>query len=110
MDTFAGWPAVAAIGLMLLGLAMTACRIAVRGLFGALSVAVLSFPVMWLLAKFVFGDVSRYLPAAIFSDGADGKDQIIIASILCTILGGVIIAAGAVWLLRRIDGLTTRKP
>lgn len=104
-----GWGAVAAIGLVLLVLTMAACRLAVRGLWSTLAVAALSFPAMWLLVKYVFGDVSRYLPAAAFSEGADGKDQIIIASILCTILGGVIVAACIVWLLRRLDGLTASR-
>lgn len=108
-DILTGWAAVAAVGLVLLVLTIAACGIAVRGLFSTLAVAALSFPAMWLLARYVFGDVSRYLPVTTFSEGADGKDQVIVASILCTILGGVIAAACLVWLLTRLDGVLNRR-
>jgi hypothetical protein len=104
-----GWGAVTASAVVLLVLAVTACIAAMRGPLSALATAALSFPAMWLLAKHVFGDASVYFPDGTFSEGADGKDQIIIVSVLCTILGGVILAAGAVWLLRRLDGLVNSR-
>jgi hypothetical protein len=42
---------------------------------------------------FVTGDVSRFLPGAIWSDGSDGKDQIVVASAASTILLAVVAAA-----------------
>ncbi len=106
---FSGWGAVAAIALVLISLVAAACASAIRGSFSTLAVAVLSFPAMWLLSRYVFGDASVYFPYGTFSSGAEGKDQIIIVSILCTILGGVFLAAGTVWLLRRLDAVLNRK-
>jgi hypothetical protein len=58
-------------------------------------------PVIILLAALLFpivateltGDVSYYLPARTFSEGIDGKDQIVLASAVATILISVILAA-----------------
>lgn len=98
-----GWSAVAAIALVLIVLAVAACVAAMRGIFSTLATAGFSFPAMWLLAKYVFGDASVYLPHGMFS-GADGKDQIIIVSILCTVLGGIILSAGFVWITGWVSG------
>ena len=60
---------------------------------------------MPLLATTAFADVSRFLPAGMFSDGLAGKDQIIFASVFCTLFGALILAAlvvGAVSKLIRI--------
>lgn len=91
-----GWGAVVAVALVLLALTVAACFVAMRELFSTLAVAMLGFPAMWLLARYAFGDASIYFPRGTFSDGADGKDQIIIVSILCTVLGGVILSAAFV--------------
>ena len=104
-----GWGAVTVSAVVLLVLTVAVCIAAMRGLFSTLTTAALSFPAMWLLAKHVFGDASVYFPGGTFSEGADGKDQIIIVSVLCTILGGVIVAACVVLLLRRLDGLMNRR-
>lgn len=98
-----GWGAVAAIALALFALTVAACVAAMRGLFTTLAVAALAFPAMWLLARYVFGDASVYFPRGMFSDGADGKDQIIVVSILCTVLGGIAIAACLTWVIARLD-------
>ena len=45
-----------------------------------------------LVASRITGDVSRYLPAGTFSDGSDGKDQIVLASVAATILIAILIA------------------
>jgi hypothetical protein len=45
------------------------------------------------VARWLTGDVSAYLPERTFSDGADGKDQIVIASAIATILVAIILAA-----------------
>ena len=104
-----GWGAVTASAIVLLALTVAACLLAMRSLFSTLATVVLSFPAMWLLAKHVFGDASVYFPGGTFPAGAHGKDQIIIVSILCTTLGGVIVAACIVWLLRQLDALANRR-
>jgi hypothetical protein len=50
----------------------------------------------------VTGDISRWLPSGIWSDGFDGKDQIIIASAASTILIPLVLAAGAVCAVKRM--------
>jgi len=99
-----GWGAVIAGGVVLLGLAAMAVflvvRFAVRGWKSGLAIALVSLPLMPLLATHVFGDVSRYVPASVFSDGPGGKDQIVVASALSTVCSAVILAAiivGIVW-------------
>jgi len=56
------------------------------------ALATLLFP---LVAIQISGDVSRYLPTGTFSEGADGKDQIVLASARATALIAVILAACA---------------
>jgi hypothetical protein len=48
----------------------------------------------------VTGDVSRYLPDAIWSDGSDSEEQIIHASAASTILLPLIVSALAVYLCK----------
>lgn len=101
-----GWTAVAATALFLSALTVAACRIAIRGLGSTLAVTALSFPAMWLLARHVFGDASVYFPQNTFSNGAHGK--VIVVSILCTVLGGIMVAAVIVGILRRLDRVLNR--
>ena len=56
-------------------------------------IAILLFP---LTATYLTGDVSRWLPAGTFAAGADGKDQIVVASALATILAALLLAT-LVW-------------
>ncbi|HEY1472650.1 MAG TPA: hypothetical protein VGF53_01045 [Pseudolabrys sp.] len=60
-----------------------------------LAIVALAVPLIPLLAASITGDVSRCLPAWIFSEGADGKDQIVIASAAATIMLALILAACA---------------
>jgi hypothetical protein len=107
-SVLSGWSAVGAIALILILLTIASCLSAMRGLISTLAVTVLTFPAMWLLACYAFGDASIYFPRGTFSEGADGKDQIVIVSILCTVLGGIIGAACCVWLIHRIDSALGR--
>lgn len=59
--------------------------------------AVLVRPVL----KTFTGDLSAHLPYGIWSDGFDGKDQIILASIASTILIPLVLASGAVYAVKR---------
>ena len=45
------------------------------------------------VAGWLTGDVSVYLPPRTFSDGTEGKDQIVVASAVATILIAIILAA-----------------
>lgn len=98
-----GWITVAALVLGFAVLAFAASASAMRDLPRSLAVLLLSLPATALLATTVLGDISRYLPPQAFSDGFDGLNQIIVASALCSILGGVALSAATVcavsWLL-----------
>ena len=61
--------------------------------FVILGLAIALFP---LVARWLTGDLSRYLPGGIFFGGADGKDQIALASAVATILVAIMLAAG-IW-------------
>jgi hypothetical protein len=92
-----GWVTVAAIGLVLLAVAVLAIRIGARRWWDYPIIAVLTVLLFPFLERTITGDVSRYTPPGAFSEGGAGKDQIIIASVLATILGGVILAACMLW-------------
>jgi hypothetical protein len=53
-------------------------------------------------ALHITGDVSRYLPAAIWSDGSEGKDQVIYASAASAILLPLIVSAITVCVFKQI--------
>jgi hypothetical protein len=75
-------------------------------------IALAAVPLVPLLASTVTGDVSRYLPAPLFSDDAAGKDEVIVASAVATVLLSVMLAAGvfaagkALWRRRSAARLT----
>jgi hypothetical protein len=50
----------------------------------------------------VTGDISAWLPNGIWSDGFDGKGEIIIASVASSILIPLVLAAGTVYGVRRL--------
>jgi hypothetical protein len=82
-------------GLVLLALtAFVVWRTASRPwhLIPIVALALVFLPVT---ATFLTGDVSRYLPRAMFSDGAAGKDQVVLASVAASILVASILAACA---------------
>jgi hypothetical protein len=92
-----GWATVAAIGLVLLVIAVLAIRAGARRWWDYPIIAGLTLVQFPWLADTITGDISRYVPQEAFSEGSVGKDQIIIASIVSTILVGVILAACLVW-------------
>jgi len=65
-------------------------------------IALLTVPFFPLLAITVTGDMSRYLPATVFSNGASGKDQIVVVSALTTLLFAVMLAAITVYVLKAL--------
>lgn len=96
-----GWPAVALIILMQIAAAVLLARIAARRWWDYLVIAVLTAALVRPTEHYVTGDISRYLPYAIWSDGSEGKDQIIYASAASTILLPLLVSAFAVHALRQ---------
>jgi apolipoprotein N-acyltransferase len=100
METLlSGWVTVTALVLAFAALAFAACAAAMRSPSRTLIVFFLSPPAIGLLAATVLGDISRYLPPHAFSGGFDGLNQIVAASALCSILGGVALSAAVVSVL-----------
>src|SRR5262245_49274525 len=62
------------------------------------ALTVLLFP---LIARTFTGDLSRYLPSGVWSEGAEGKDEIILVSIAATLVVAATAAAAVVGLTRR---------
>ena len=97
-----GWGLVITMTGVLTLAATIAMRRSVRGWGSAAAVALLSVVLVPVLVTLVFGDVSRLLPAGAFSDGPEGKDQIILAGILWAFPGAVGASSVLVLLARRL--------
>jgi hypothetical protein len=72
----------------------------------ALIIAVLWVPFFPLVARWLTGDISSYLPKDAFADAAQGKDEFIWASIYATAMIAVIAAALLWWVITRVWQLT----
>jgi hypothetical protein len=94
-----GWPAVALMIAAQIAVALGLIRLAARRWWDYLLIAILTAVLVRPLARNITGDVSRYLPDAIWS-GADDKDQIVYASAASTILLPLILSVFAVCLIR----------
>jgi len=87
---------LAIAGLMLIAISCFSVWWAANRFWHALVILVLAILLFPLVASQISGDVSRYLPIETFSEGADGKDQIVLASAMATALIAVILAS-CVW-------------
>ena len=67
-----------------------------------LTIAALTVLFLPLAARTFTGDVSRYLPIWLWSEGPTGKDEIILVSVAATLLLAVVAAAAIVVLGHRI--------
>src|SRR6266446_3415800 len=85
--------ALSAVAGLLVWCASARCRY-------ILVIAVLWIPFFPLVARWLTGDVSHYLPQGTFSEGAQGKDEIVIASAYSTIMVAIVIAALLFWAIR----------
>jgi len=103
-----GWPAAALVILAQIAAADWLIHLAARRWWDYLMIAVLTAALMRPAVRYVTGDVSRFLPDAIWSDGSEGKEQIIYASAASTILLPQIVSALAVYAGRR--ALRTLRP
>jgi hypothetical protein len=95
------WSIVAAIVAGLLLAAVWLVRRAVRRWWDYVVILLLTVAFVPLLAP-VTGDVSAWLPHVIWSDGFEGKDQIVVVSAAFSILLPLLLVAGLLWVLRRI--------
>ena len=96
-----GWLAVALMIATQVAAAVLLIRLAVRRWWDYLVIALLNGMLIRPTLQNVTGDVSRYLPDAMWS-GSDDKEQIIYASAASTILLPLITSAFAAYLLMRV--------
>jgi len=76
---------VAVIVISELAAAVLAIRLAARRWWDYLLIALLTAALLGPTERHLTGDISSYLPNWLWSDGADGKDQIIYASAASTL-------------------------
>jgi hypothetical protein len=96
-----GWPSVALIIAAEIVVAGLLVHAAGRRWWDYLAIAILTVALVGPTEHHVTGDVSRYLPDAIWSDGSD-KDQIICVSAASTVLLPLIASAFAVLVFNRV--------
>jgi len=97
-----GWLSVALIAGTLIAAAAILVRIAARRWWDYLLILAGAGLLFRPLYNLVSGDVSRHLPASLWSADADSKDQIILASVASTFLLPVIAAALALLVAKRL--------
>jgi hypothetical protein len=95
-----GWPSVALIVIAEIAVAVFLIRLGARRWWNYPAIAVLTAVLVRPTARYLTGDVSRYLPDATWS-GADDKEQIIYASAASTVLLPLIASALAFYLFTR---------
>jgi hypothetical protein len=97
-----GWPAVTIIIIAQMAVAALLALAAAWRWWDYLVIAVLTAVLVRPTAHHVTGDVSRYLPYAIWSDDSEGKDQVILASVASTVLLPLMASALAVYVVNKI--------
>lgn len=88
-----GWISVFVVFAGLIAAAVFLIRHAARRWWDYLAILAMAALLFGPLYDLVSGDVSRYLPAFLWSDDSDGKDQIILASIASTFLLPLVVSA-----------------
>jgi hypothetical protein len=96
-----GWPAVAIVIIAQIAAAAFLVRCAARRRWEYLAIAALTVALIRPTEHYFTGDVSRYLPDAIWS-GADDKEQIIYVSAASTILLPLIASAVAFYVFKQV--------
>jgi hypothetical protein len=94
-----GWPAVSIIIIAQIAAATFLVRLAAQRWWEYLVIAAVTVALARPTEHYFTGDVSRYLPDAIWS-GADDKEQIIYASAASTILLPLIVLAFAFYIFK----------
>jgi hypothetical protein len=94
-----GWVSVTV--LVQMAVAVFLVRVAARRWWDYLTIAALTALLIRPALLYFTGDISRYLPDAIWSGGSDAKEQIIYASAASTILLPLIASATTVYGLKQ---------
>ncbi len=97
-----GWISVLLIWIVLIVAAFVLIRRTAQRWWDYLLIAALGALLFRPLLEHVSGDVSRYLPAFLWSDGSDGKDQIIFACIASTLLLPFVVSAFVLLIVKSI--------
>jgi hypothetical protein len=97
-----GWVTVVVIIGSLLAASIYLVLKGARRWWDYLIIVALTVVLVRPVLKTFTGSLSAWLPSGIWSDGFDGKDQIIIASAASTVLIPLVLAAGAVFAVRRV--------
>jgi hypothetical protein len=95
------WPAVTIMIIAQIAAAAFLVRRAARRWWEYLVIAALTVALVRPAEHYITGDVSRYLPDAIWS-GADDKEQIICVSAASTILLPLIVSAFAFYVFKQV--------
>jgi hypothetical protein len=96
-----GWPAVAVIILAQIVAAAWLTRLAAWRWRNFLAIAALTAALLRPTLQYITGDVSRYLPNAVWSSGSESKEQVIYASAASSVLLPLIVSALMVWLFQQ---------
>jgi ABC-type branched-subunit amino acid transport system permease subunit len=97
------------IALAELAAAIALALLAARRRLDYLLIAALALALGVPISRFTLGDISRYLPSAIWSEGGAGKDQFIDLSIASTLLLPLIAAAFIVFVVNAIRSAAGRR-
>jgi hypothetical protein len=97
-----GWLSVIVIAVILVGTTFFFVRRAMGRWWEYIGLLIGAVMLFRPLYDLVSGDVSRVLPSFIWSDGFDGKDQIIWASIASTICLPLLISAALILMFKNI--------
>jgi hypothetical protein len=97
-----GWTFVLLLAAGLAALASFMVGYSARRRWDYLIILVGSIALLEPIANTCGGDVSRYLPAAAFSTGEDGKNQIVLASAATALFSAPVLAAACLLLYRRL--------
>ncbi len=97
-----GWFSVILIAVILIGATVFLIRRAMGNWWEYIGLAIGAVMLLRPLNDVVSGDVSRILPRFIWSDGSDGKDQIIWASITSTIFLPLLISAALILMFKNL--------
>ena len=96
-----GWPAIALMITAQMAAAAWLIRLSARRWWDYLVIVVLTAALLRPTERYFTGDVSRYLPDAIWSGGSESKEQVIYASAASSILLPLIVSALMVWLFQQ---------
>jgi hypothetical protein len=105
-----GWPIVFAIAVLEVAVAAVMVRYAARRWMDYFIILAAALVLLEPIAGTYGGDVSRYLPEAVFSPGPEGKDQIILASAATAVFSAPALAAAGLMVIQWLWRISSRRP